>query len=136
MSNLKYLLFGAWFGLILIKSEAASWFRIQEMFMFESFHMYGIMVSAIATAMLSLLIIRKLQLKTISGEKPELVAKEFNKGTVIGALLFGCGWALTGACPGPLFVQIGAGYWIVLITFSFALIGTWTYAFFKEKLPH
>ena len=136
MTSIKYLFIGVWFGLILIKSEAASWFRIQEMFLFESFHMYGIILSAILVAAIGLFLIKKLGLKTIAGDEPDMDGKELHKGSVIGGLLFGCGWALTGACPGPLFVQMGGGYWIVFITFTFALFGAWMYALLKEKLPH
>ena len=136
MKYIKYLLIGAWFGLILSKSEAASWFRIQEMFLFESFHMYGIILSAIVVAGISLIIIKKFGLKTLSGEVPGLSGKEFSKGNIIGGMIFGGGWALTGACPGPIFVQMGGGYWLVFITFMFALFGAWSYAFLREKLPH
>src|SRR5688572_31418755 len=103
MRNLKFLLAGTVFGFILIKAEVISWFRIQEMFRFESFHMYGIMGSAVFVGMISLLIIKKYKIKSISGEEIKIAPKEFTKGNIIGGLLFGFGWAMTGACPGPLY---------------------------------
>jgi uncharacterized membrane protein YedE/YeeE len=102
MSKLKYLIAGILFGIILIKSEVISWFRIQEMFHFRSFHMYGTMISAIITGMISIQIIKKLKLKDIEGTRIHIEPKKFSWGNIIGGLIFGLGWALTGACPGPL----------------------------------
>jgi len=134
--NLKYLLVGVLFGIIFIKAEIISWFRIQEMFRFQSFHMYGVIGSAVAVGMLSVFLIRKFKIKTIYGEEVEIHPKSFNKGNIYGGLLFGMGWAITGACPGPLFAQIGSGSTVVIITLLSAIAGTWTYGKLREKLPH
>jgi len=134
--NLKYLVIGLLFGVVFVKAEIVSWFRIQEMFRFQSFHMFGVIGSAIAVAMLAIWIIKKFKLKTIYGEEVKIKEKEFNKGTVIGSVIFGLGWAITGACPGPLFAQIGSGTTVVIITLLSAIAGTWVYGYFKEKLPH
>lgn len=132
----KYLVAGIVFGIILVKSEVVSWLRIQEMFRLESFHMYGVIGSAVVTGIISILIIKKFNIRTIEGEKIHLPKKKFHKGQVYGGLLFGFGWALTGACPGPLFVQIGAGASVVLITLLSAIAGTWVYGLMEQKLPH
>lgn len=134
--KLKYLFFGIIFGIILVKSEVISWFRIQEMFRLESFHMYGVIGSAVATGILSVLIIKKFNIKTIYGEKIELYKKKFNKGQIYGGLIFGLGWALTGACPGPLFAQIGTGAFVIIVALISAIAGTWVYGLVREKLPH
>ena len=134
--NLKYLLAGLLFGIILVKSEVISWFRIQEMFHLQSFHMYGVIGSAVVTGIISVFIIKKFNVKTIYGEKIELPAKKFNKGQIYGGLIFGLGWALTGACPGPMFAQIGTGAFVVIVSLLSAIAGTWTYGYFREKLPH
>lgn len=134
--NLKYLFAGVLFGIILVKSEVISWFRIQEMFHLQSFHMYGVIGSAVLTGIISVFIIKKLNVKTIYGEKIELPAKKFNKGQIYGGLLFGFGWALTGACPGPMFAQIGTGALVIIVSVLSAIAGTWTYGYFREKLPH
>lgn len=134
--NLKYLPVGILFGILFVKAEIVSWFRIQEMFRLQSFHMYGIIGSAIAVGMLSVWLIRKFNVRTISGEKIVFQPKQFNKGQIYGGLLFGFGWALTGACPGPLFAQIGTGATVVIITLLSAIAGTWTYGWLREKLPH
>ena len=134
--NLKYLFAGVLFGIILVKSEVISWFRIQEMFHLQSFHMYGVIGSAVVTGIISVFIIKKLNIKTIYGEKIELPAKKFNKGQIYGGLLFGFGWALTGACPGPMFAQIGAGALVIIVSLLSAIAGTWVYGLLREKLPH
>ncbi|WP_253906393.1 DUF6691 family protein [Chitinophaga sp. SYP-B3965] len=136
MKNLKYLLIGMLFGIILVKSEVISWFRIQEMFRLESFHMYGVIGSAVITGILGVLLIRKLGIRTISGEAIVLPKKPFTKGNIFGGLIFGLGWAITGACPGPLFAQIGSGFTVVIVTLLSAVAGTWVYGLLKEKLPH
>lgn len=136
MKNLKYLLIGMLFGIILVKSEVISWFRIQEMFRLESFHMYGVIGSAVITGMLGVLLIRKLGIRTISGEAIVIPKKPFTKGNIFGGLIFGLGWAITGACPGPLFAQIGSGFTVVIVTLLSAVAGTWVYGLLKEKLPH
>ena len=134
--NLKYLAVGILFGIVFVKSEVISWFRIQEMFRLQSFHMYGIIGSAIAVGMLSVWLIKKLHIKTLYGEAIELHDKKFNKGQIYGGLLFGFGWAMTGACPGPLFAQIGTGASVIAVTLLSAIAGTWVYGLLREKLPH
>ena len=134
--NLKYSLIGIAFGIVFVKAEIVSWFRIQEMFRLQSFHMYGVIGSAIAVGILSVALIRVFQIKTIYGEPITLHRKTFNKGQIFGGLLFGIGWAFTGACPGPLFAQIGAGATVVLITLLSAIAGTWVYGYLRDKLPH
>ncbi|HMT97607.1 MAG TPA: YeeE/YedE thiosulfate transporter family protein [Ferruginibacter sp.] len=134
--NIKYLVTGMLFGIVLVKAEIISWFRIQEMFRLQSFHMYGIIGSAILVGMLSIWLIKKFKIKTIYGETIELHKKEFNKGQIYGGLVFGLGWAITGACPGPLFAQMGTGATVIVITFLSAIAGTWVYGFFRDKLPH
>ena len=134
--NLKYAVVGILFGVVFTKAEIISWFRIQEMFRLQSFHMYGVIGTAIAVGMVSVFLIKKLKLKTIYGEPIVFHPKKFNKGQVIGGLLFGFGWAMTGACPGPLFAHIGAGFLVVAVVLLSALAGTWVYGYFRERLPH
>jgi uncharacterized membrane protein YedE/YeeE len=134
--NLKYFATGIAFGIILVKSEVVSWFRIQEMFRLQSFHMYGVIGSAVATGMLSIWVIKKFNVKTIYGEPIRFAVKKFNKGNIYGGLLFGFGWALTGACPGPLYAQIGAGSTVTVITLLSAIAGTWVYGRFRDSFPH
>ncbi|MEP6712399.1 MAG: DUF6691 family protein [Ferruginibacter sp.] len=134
--QLKYLFVGIVFGILLTKSEVISWYRIQEMFRLQSFHMYGVIGSAVVTGMISVWLIKKLSIKTIYGEKIEIHTKAFNKGQVYGGLLFGLGWAITGACPGPLYAQIGGGSTVIVITLLSAIAGTWVYGKFRQKLPH
>jgi uncharacterized membrane protein YedE/YeeE len=133
---LKYLVVGILFGIILVKSEVISWFRIQEMFRLQSFHMYGVIGSAVVTGIISVQLIKRFNIKTISGEKIELPQKKFNKGQIYGGLLFGFGWVLTGACPGPMFAQIGTGALVVIVALLSAIGGTWVYGLLREKLPH
>ena len=135
-SNIKYLIVGISFGFIFVKAEIVSWFRIQEMFRFQSFHMYGVIGSAVIVGMISVWIIKKFKIKSIQGEPIVIQDKTFNKGQIYGALIFGFGWALTGACPGPLFAQIGTGATVVSITLLSAILGTWVYGYFRDKLPH
>jgi uncharacterized membrane protein YedE/YeeE len=134
--NLKYMVAGLMFGIVLVKSEVISWFRIQEMFRFQSFHLYGIMGSALLTGIISVWVIKTFGIKTIQGEPIQLHKIKFNKGQVYGGLLFGFGWAVTGACPGPLFALIGSGTTVIIVTLLSAVAGTWVYGYFKEKLPH
>jgi len=134
--NLKYLLLGLLFGIILVKGEVISWFRIQEMFRLQSFHMFGVIGSAVVVGIISILIIKKYKLKTIYGEPIELRSKKFNKGNIYGGLIFGFGWAITGACPGPLFAQIGTGASVIIVTLLSAIAGTWIYGKFRNSLPH
>jgi uncharacterized membrane protein YedE/YeeE len=134
--NVKFLFAGIVFGILLIKGEVVSWFRIQEMFRLQSFHMYGIIGSAVMVGMISILLIKKLRIRSIDKEKILIVPKKFNKGMIYGGILFGVGWAITGACPGPLFAQIGSGATVVIITLFSSIAGTWVYGFFKDRLPH
>jgi len=133
---IKYMLLGVLFGIILVKSEVISWFRIQEMFRLQSIHMFGVIGSAVVVGMISVFLIKKFKVKTIYGEKVVLSDKKFNKGQIYGGLTFGFGWALTGACPGPLFAQIGSGATVIIVTLLSAIAGTWIYGRFREKLPH
>jgi uncharacterized membrane protein YedE/YeeE len=136
MRNFIYLLAGTVFGLTLTKGEAISWFRIQEMFRFESFHMFGIFMTAIPTGALGLFLIRKWKLRTADGDHIEMPTKEYHHGIILGSLIFGCGWALTGACPGPLYAQLGSGLLVTLITLTSAVAGTWVYGRLQAHLPH
>jgi uncharacterized membrane protein YedE/YeeE len=136
MKNIKFLLLGIIFGFILIKGEVVCWFRIQEMFRFQSFHMYGTICSAIAVGMLSVFLIKKFKVKTFSGEEIVIEDKQFSKGNIIGGLMFGFGWAMTGACPGPLYALIGSGLPIIIVVLLSAVFGTYIYGVFREKLPH
>ena len=134
--NLKYIVAGTFFGIIAVKSEIISWFRIQEMFRLTSFHMYGVIGTAVVVGMISIQIIKRLNIKTLSGEKITIAPKNFQKGQIYGGLIFGFGWAITGACPGPLFAQIGSGFGVITITLLSAILGTWVYGYFKDKLPN
>jgi uncharacterized protein len=137
MNLLKYILVGFFFGVVLTKCEAVSWYRIYEMFQFQSFHMFGIIGVAIATGVVGIQIIKRKSLKDISGLPIEILDKE--KGSVrywIGGLIFGLGWALVGSCPGPIFILIGAGFMSVGIILIGALLGTFLYGALKDKLPH
>jgi uncharacterized membrane protein YedE/YeeE len=136
MKHLRYLILGTGFGFVLTKSEAISWFRIQEMFRFQSFHMYGLMFSAVLVGMISVQLIKRFNVRTLSGEPITIEPKQFTWGNVIGGTLFGLGWALIGACPGPLYALIGAGVWVIAVGFLAAIAGTWVYGVMREKLPH
>ena len=133
-----YLTFGALFGIVLTKAQVVSWFRIQEMFRFQAFHMYGIIGTAILTAALSLRIIRQLGLTSLSGEPIVTPHKELGRGTRywLGGTLFGLGWAFVGACPGPLFALIGSGVSVVAVVLASAVAGTWVYGALRPRLPH
>lgn len=136
MKNIKFLLIGILFGTVLTKTEAVSWFRIQEMFRFQSFHMYGIIGSAIVVGAISVFLIKKLKVQSIDREEIVIPDKQFNKGQIFGGIIFGMGWALAGACPGPLYALLGAGYPVIIAAIISALLGTWVYSYFKPKLPH
>ncbi|SDF77972.1 DUF6691 family protein [Mucilaginibacter sp. P25] len=138
MQNIKYLFAGLLFGILLVKSEVISWFRIQEMFRLQSFHMYGIIGSAIIVGMISVMIIKHFKIKTLTGDAIVIPDKKFSWGNVYGGLIFGLGWAITGACPGPLFAQIvsGSGFAVTAVTLLSAILGTWVYGLLREKLPH
>jgi uncharacterized protein len=135
MKNWKYTLVGIVFGLALTKGEAISWYRIQEMFRFESFHMFGIFMTAIPTGALGLFLIRRMNVKTVHGEPIEMPKKDFHPGVILGSLIFGFGWALTGACPGPLYAQIGSGFLVTVATLFAAIAGTWCYGKLQRYLP-
>ena len=135
-SNVKYMIIGIAFGIVFVKAEIVSWFRIQEMFRLASFHMYGVICTAVVVGVISVFLIKKFNIKSLNGETITIAPKTFQKGQIYGGLLFGLGWALTGACPGPLFAQIGSGFGVVAVTFLSAVAGTWTYGYFKEKLPN
>ena len=137
MKALKYLLVGFFFGLVLTKAEAVSWYRIYEMFHFQSFHMYGIIMTAVATGLIGIQIIKRNNLKDIKGKPISIPDKE--KGSArywIGGTIFGLGWALAGTCPGPIFILLGAGFWPVIVVLIGALAGTFAYGILKDKLPH
>ena len=137
MKFLKFLLVGTIFGIILVKSEAVSWYRIYEMFRFESFHMYGIIGTAITTGIILLLITKKFKFKNIEGDLMNVPDKE--KGLtryILGGTLFGLGWALSGACPGPMYILVGTGVFTMLIVILAAILGTYVYGVLKDKLPH
>jgi len=134
--NIKYLIVGLFFGIVFVKAEIISWFRIQEMFNLQSFFMYGVIGCAVVVGLISVQLIKKFNIKTLQGEKIEIQPKTFNKGQIYGGLLFGFGWAITGACPGPLFAQIGTGATVIIITLLSAIAGTWFYGLIKDKLPH
>ena len=138
MNYARYVLMGFAFGLVLMKSEAISWFRIQEMFRFQSFHMFGILGCAVVTAGITLRLLRRFGVRSVDGQPIGLEAKKMGSGAryAIGGTCFGLGWALTGACPGPLFALLGAGIGVVSVTILSALVGTWTYAMLRDRLPH
>jgi uncharacterized membrane protein YedE/YeeE len=133
-----YFLIGTAFGAVLLESEVISWFRIQEMFRFEAFHMYGIIGSAVVVAAVSLEIIRRLQPRDQTGLPIGLPPKTLGSGVryVAGGSIFGIGWALAGACPGPLIALVGAGVPVMMVAIASALVGTWTYGYLRPRLPH
>ncbi|MGA1581741.1 MAG: DUF6691 family protein [Saprospiraceae bacterium] len=137
MKLLKFLLLGIVFGVIMTKSEAVSWYRIQEMFHFQSFHMYGIIGSAVFFGALYVAAIKRFQWKSWTGESIQLSPKEMSiPRYLFGGTIFGLGWAMTGACPGPMYTLVGHGYWIMLVVIASAVVGTWTYGMIRHKLPH
>ncbi|MEZ4888863.1 MAG: DUF6691 family protein [Chitinophagales bacterium] len=137
MKLIKFVLVGILFGIIMTKSEAISWYRIQEMFRFQAFHMYGIMGSALSLGIVFTALIKKSHLKSIEGK--EIVFNDKNKGVtryLLGGIIFGLGWALAGACPGPIYTLIGNGYTVFIVLLISAILGTFTYGVFRDKLPH
>ncbi|KHJ38729.1 putative transporter component [Pedobacter glucosidilyticus] len=137
MKGLKFILAGIVFGIIMAKSEAISWYRIQEMFRFQSFHMYGIIGTAVILGVLAVFLIKKLGLRDTEGNPIVFQDKDKSwKKYILGGTIFGLGWALTGACPGPMFVNVGYGYFAMLIVIAGALGGTYLYGVIKDKLPH
>lgn len=137
MKYIKFLAIGIIFGIVMFKSEAASWFRIYEMFQFQSFHMYGIIGSALALGVLGTWLIKKYKMKSIDGEPIRFTPKDKSFSRYMyGGILFGLGWALAGSCPGPIYTLIGAGYLPILVTLVGALIGTFIYGLLRNRLPH
>ncbi|QIH31797.1 DUF6691 family protein [Sphingobacterium sp. DR205] len=137
MKAAKFILIGILFGIILYKSEAASWYRIYEMFQFRSFHMYGMIGTALATAIILVQFIKRKQVKDSNGMPIVFLDKDKSITRYLaGGTIFGLGWALTGACPGPMFALIGSGYWTLGIVLLFAILGTWIYGVLRNKLPH
>lgn len=137
MKSIKFILAGVLFGVIMSKSEAISWYRIQEMFRFQSFHMYGIIGTAVVLGTIAVFLIKKFKIRDYAGNP--IIFQDKDKGWaryIIGGSIFGLGWALTGACPGPMFVNIGYGYLGMIVVVLGALIGTYFYGLFKDKLPH
>jgi len=137
MKTLKFLFVGIIFGIVLVKSEAVSWYRIYEMFKFDSFHMYGIIGTAIGTGVVLLLLAKKTNLVNLEGELMSVPKKA--KGLyryILGGTIFGLGWALSGACPGPMYILVGTGVFSVLIVIAAAILGTYIYGIIKDKLPH
>lgn len=137
MRIISYLFIGIFFGIVMFKSEAASWFRIYEMFQFQSFHMYGIMGSALFLGVIGIQIIKRKELRSFFGKPIEFTPKDKSFSRYMyGGIIFGLGWALTGACPGPIFTLVGAGFLPILIVFFGALLGTFLYGLLRKKLPH
>ncbi len=131
------MFWGVIFGIVLIKSEVASWFRIYEMFQFDSFHMYGVIGSAVIFGIILTQVIKRMKIKSIDKQDLVFVDKDFMpKRYIFGGIIFGLGWALTGACPGPMFALLGAGYYAIIIPILFAILGTLAYGVIKDKLPH
>ena len=137
-SLVPYAMMGTLLGIILVKSEVVSWYRIQEMFRFESFHMYGVLGSAFLTALVAVQTLKRLQVRSRTGEPITLPPKVLGKGYRywIGGSIFGIGWALSGGCPGPLFALAGSGVTVYLVAALSALLGTWTYGYLRPGLPH
>ncbi len=136
MKYIKYLIFGIVFGIILTKSEVISWYRIQEMFRFQSFHMFGVIGSAILVGFISIQLLKLFKVKSSVGSSIVYPERLYHKGTIFGGLIFGLGWALTGACPAPIFALVGSGYSVFIVTLLSAIFGTFIYGLIKEKLPH
>ncbi|MEL7002568.1 MAG: DUF6691 family protein [Bacteroidota bacterium] len=137
MKFVKFLFVGLLFGIILTKSEVISWYRIYEMFRFQSFHMYGVIGSAVAIGILTTTIIKSLRVKDYNGKEIELIPKAKGwKNYLFGGIIFGLGWAMTGACPGPIYVLIGNGFSIFVVVFVSAVFGTVVYGLLRNKLPH
>jgi hypothetical protein len=136
MKNVLHILTGVVFGIIMVKSEAVSWFRIQEMFHFQSFHMYGIIGSAVVTGAITNLLLKKFALRDMTGNRMSLPEKpKLTISPLIGGTIFGLGWAMTGACPGPLFVNLGAGYSVMAVIIGFAVLGAFVQGLVRKHLP-
>lgn len=133
-----YFAVGLFFGILLVKAEVISWFRIQEMFRFQGFHMFGIFATALPVAIISVQLIKRRGVRTLSGEPVTIPPKTMGRGVryMLGGTIFGLGWALTGACPGPLFALLGSGIGVIAVVIISAMAGTWTYGYLRPKLPH
>ncbi len=137
MKAIKYILVGILFGVVMTKSEAISWYRIQEMFRFQSFHMYGIIGTAVTLGLVAVAIIKKFNLKDFKGEPITFASKEKTwKRYILGGTIFGMGWALTGACPGPMVVNFGYGYLVFIVVIASAVFGTFLFGLVRKYLPH
>ncbi|SIS87656.1 hypothetical protein SAMN05421766_104560 [Zobellia uliginosa] len=137
MKFIKFLFVGIFFGIVLVKSEAVSWYRIYEMFKFQSFHMYGIIGSAVVLGIISIWALKKFKVKSIEGNEIKLMPKDKSFiRYILGGSIFGLGWALAGACPGPMYILIGTGVYSMLIVIAAAVLGTFVYGLLKNKLPH
>ena len=137
MRVVGYLVTGIFFGIVMFKSEAASWFRIYEMFQFQAFHMYGIIGSALVIGVIGIQLIKRNNVKDFNGEEIQFASKEKSFSRYMyGGIIFGLGWALAGACPGPIYTLIGAGYLPVIVVFLAAILGTFVYGLLRDKLPH
>lgn len=137
MKFIKYFLVGVVFGIVLTKSEAVSWYRIYEMFHFQSFHMFGIIMTAVVFGVIGVQLIKRNNIKDITGQPIVIPDKEKGfAGYVVGGILFGLGWGLVGTCPGPIYILIGAGFWSIGVVLLGALAGTYIYGLLKNKLPH
>ncbi len=136
MVYILVMLLGIFFGIILSNGEVISWFRIQEMFRFDSFHMYGVIGSAIAVGAVTMSLLRNFRARSLNGDPIVIETKKLNKGTVIGGVIFGLGWAMTGACPGPLYALAGSGYPAYIAALLFAVAGAFVYGIIRDKLPH
>jgi len=137
MRVIAYLFIGIFFGIVMFKSEAASWFRIYEMFQFQAFHMYGIIGSALILGVLGIQLIKRKKMKDLNGEEIQFIPKKKSFSRyMFGGIIFGLGWALAGACPGPIYTLIGAGYVSVIVVFLAAILGTFLYGLLRDKLPH
>ena len=137
MKFIKFLLLGIVFGIVMTKSETVSWYRIQEMFRFQAFHMYGIIGTAVTLGVAGVALIKRFRMRDYHGNPIMFNPKEKSVARyLIGGSIFGLGWALSGACPGPMVVNIGYGYWAMAIVFFFAIVGTYLYGLIKNKLPH
>ena len=137
MKYIKYLLLGTVFGLVLTKAELISWFRIYEMFKFQAFHMYGVIGSAVVLGIIITQIIKRTRMKALSGDPIVIQPKQFSiVRYLVGGTIFGLGWAMTGACPGPLFVQVGNGFLVMIVAIASGLLGTYVYGLLRNRLPH
>jgi len=137
MKFMKFLLVGIFFGIVLVKSEAVSWYRIFEMFKFQAFHMYGIIGSAVVMGIIYIQVLKRTDVKSIEGNPIYLPPKQKSFARyILGGSIFGLGWALAGACPGPMYVLLGTGIWSMIVVILAAVVGTFVYGLVKDRLPH